>query len=345
MKRVLLVLGLVLALAVGGWAIEYDDFADAFETFAGEVASTLPATAGVAGLSWSPAYIGQFPHFGVGLSVGASTIPFKIVDPLISELEITLPSEFEYIEKMGLPIPGYALDARLGGFLIPFDVGFKFGFVPDKLREKLGKVNLDYLLIGGDVRLRLLEDKGFVPALSISGGYTYMRGSVGVPDVMETGDYTVDLTSYGEGILKASAPELAFNWDTHTFVSKLQASKDLFIFTPHVGLGAAYGISNAGGGVASTVEYDPDGLLGGLPYGPITQSQIDAIETALTTAGEPVPDLSSEGILVSSGANGFSFWAYGGTAINIFFIKVDLTAMYNFLSGGYGAAVNVRLQL
>jgi len=345
MKRVLLVLGLVLALAVGGWAIaiDYGDFADAFETFAGEVASTLPATAGVAGLSWSPAYIGQFPHFGVGLSVGASTIPFKIVDSLISELGITLPSEFEYIEKMGLPIPATALDARLGGFLIPFDVGFKFGFVPEKLREKLGKVNLDYLLIGGDVRLRLLEDKGFIPALSISGGYTYMRGSVGVPDIVGTGDYIVNLAPYG-GLLKASAPELTFTWDTHTFVSKLQASKNLFIFTPHLGLGAAYGISNAGGGVSNDVYYDPDGG-GPLDYELITQAQIDTIVAALKAAGKTVPDLNSTSILISSGANGFSFWAYGGTAINIFFIKVDLTAMYNFLSGGYGAAVNVRLQL
>jgi hypothetical protein len=47
---------------------------------------------------------------------------------------------------------------------------------------------------------------------------------------------------------------------------------------------------------------------------------------------------------VLSKANGWSFWVYGGTAINIFFIKVDLSAMYNFLNGDYGLSANLRVQ-
>jgi hypothetical protein len=346
MKRILLVLGLISLLAAGLSAqdIDYADFADAFQTFADEVASTLPASAAVSGLNWSPAYIGQFPHFGVGVSVGAATIPYKVIKPLVGELGVTLPSEFEYLERWGMPIPGLALDARVGGFLFPFDVGFKFGFIPETLREKMGKVNADYLLVGGDIRVPLLKERGLLPTLSISGGYTFMRGTVGVPDIIS--DYEVDMTGYGPGlgIVKTTAPELTFTWRTHTFVGKLQASKKLLIFTPHLGLGTAYGVSSAGGGMSSDVLYDPDGG-GPAPYATITQSEIDMIEAALTAAGEEVPDLSSDGILVTSDANGFSFWVYGGTAINIFFIKIDLSAMYNFLSGGYGGAVNVRLQL
>jgi hypothetical protein len=340
MKRILLVLGLILLLAAGLSAqadIDYADFADAFQTFAEEVASTLPASAAVSGLNWSPAYIGQFPHFGVGVSVGAATIPYKVIKPLVGELGVTLPSEFEYLERWGMPIPGLALDARVGGFLFPFDVGFKFGFIPEKLREKMGKVNADYLLVGGDIRVPLLKERGLLPTLSISGGYTFMRGTVGVPDIVGTGDYEVDLSDYGPlGTLTATAPELTFTWRTHTFVGKLQASKKLLIFTPHLGLGTAYGVSSAGGGLSSEIKYNGHA---------ITDSEIDMIEAALTAAGEEVPDLSSDSILVTSDANGFSFWVYGGTAINIFFIKIDLSAMYNFLSGGYGGAVNVRLQL
>ncbi len=339
MKRILLVLGMILLLAAGLSAqadIDYADFADAFQTFAEEVASTLPASAAVSGLNWSPAYIGQFPHFGVGVSIGAATIPYKVIEPLVDELGVTLPSEFEYLERWGMPIPGLALDARVGGFLFPFDVGFKFGFIPETLREKMGKVNADYLLVGGDIRVPLLKERGLLPTLSISGGYTFMRGTVGVPDIVGTGDYEVDLGDYGLGILTATAPELTFTWRTHTFVGKLQASKKLLIFTPHLGLGTAYGVSSAGGGVSSEVLYNGN---------PISQSEIDTIETVLDAFGQPIPDLSSDGILVTSDANGFSFWVYGGTAINIFFIKIDLSAMYNFLSGGYGGAVNVRLQL
>jgi len=341
MKRVLIVLGLLLCLTVGlsAQTLDYATFADAFQDFAAEVANTLPATAGVAGLSWSPAYIGQFPHFGVGVSLGASTIPYDFVDPLITQLGVTLPSEFEYLEQWGLPIPAAALDARVGGFLFPFDVGFKIGFVPDKLREKLGKVNLDYMLVGGDVRIPLLKDRGLVPALSVSGGYTFMRGNVGIPDIVDTGPYVIDTLPgplAGETIT-VTAPELAFTWQTQSFVAKLQASKNLFIFTPHLGLGAAYGISDAGGGLSSTVTYS-----GGDINDPAT---VEQIETALAAAGLPVPDLDGESILVSADANGYSFWIYGGTAINILIVKVDLSAMYNIVNGGYGASVNVRVQL
>ena len=345
MKRLLIVFALIVTVTIGVSALDYDSFAAAFQGFADDVASTLPGTAAVAGLSWSPAYIGQFPHFGVGMSLGAATIPYAKIEPLVNDLGISLPSEFDYFKDWGVPIPALALDARLGGFVLPFDVGFKIGFVPDQMREKLGKVNLDYLLVGGDVRVPLLKEKGLLPALSVSGGYTFMRGNVGVPDVIGTGDYDVDLTAYTGGVLRATAPELAFIWDTHTFVGKVQASKNLFLFTPHIGLGAAYGVSNAGGGLSSSVLYDPDGI-GVAPFSPLAQPEdIDAIIAALTAAGQPVPDLSSDSILISSDASGFSFWVYGGTAINILILKVDLSAMYNLLSKSYGGAVNVRIQL
>jgi hypothetical protein len=345
MKRLLIVFAMLLILAGGLFAqpVDYADFAKAFQAFAEETASTLPATAAMSGLSWSPAYIGQLPHFGVGLSIGFSTIPYDVVSPLIDDLSLSLPSEFKYIEKWGLPIPAAALDARVGGLLLPFDVGFKFGFVPEKLREKLGKINLDYTLVGGDIRVPLLQERGILPTLSISGGYTFMRGNIGIPDVFNTGNYQVDLQPYGGGILQATAPELNMIWDTHTFVGKVQASKKLLLFTPHIGLGAAYGASDVGGGVSSKVEYDDPPTGDG--FQDLAPSDIDTITTLLSAAGQPVPDLSSESILVTATEGGLSFWVYGGTAINIAFIKIDLSAMYNILGKSYGGAVNVRFQL
>ena len=67
------------------------------------------------------------------------------------------------------------------------------------------------------------------------------------------------------------------------------------------------------------------------------------VQNAFASYGYPVP--TATGIEVVSDANGWSFWVFGGTAINIFFVKVDLSAMYNFLNGDYGGSVNVRLQL
>jgi hypothetical protein len=345
MKRLLIIGALILLMATGLWAqpVDYSDYQDAFQSFAEGVATTLPATAAVAGLNWSPAYIGEFPHFGVGVSLGAFTMPFDTaVQPVLDMLGVTVPSEYDFIEKYGLPFPALALDARLG--FKPFDVGFKIGLIPEAAREAMGKINADYFLIGGDIRLPILKDHDYVPALSISAGYTYWRANIGVPEILGTGLYEVDISDVfgnvpGTDVLGFTDPEVGFALQTHSIVAKLQVSKNLFIFTPHLGIGAAYGISNAGGGLSSDVLYNGS---------PITQGQIDAIEAAFESAPPPydgmMPDIAADGFLVGATANGFTTWVYGGTAINIFFVRVDVSAMYNFLSGTYGGAVNVRLQ-
>jgi hypothetical protein len=337
MKRVLIVFAILLFAAAGLSAqIDYTDFGDAFEDFASEISTTLPSTAAVAGLNWSPAYIGNFPHFGVGASIGAFTIPYDFVKPLINELEVSLPSEFDYIEKWGMPIPAIALDARIGGFVLPFDVGLKFGYIPDSLREKMSRINADYLLAGGDVRLRVVEGRRFVPTVSVGGGYTYLEGNIGIPDL--AGPTTIDLpVPLDSHSITITSPELTFALQTSTFVGKVQASWNLAILTPHLGIGAAYGLSTAGGGLASEILYDGVSSM--------TPSQIQDIKDAFAGYGYTIDELDNNGILISSDADGYSFWVYGGTAINIFFIKVDLSAMYNLVSKSYGGAVNVRFQL
>jgi len=338
MKRVSIVLSIMLLAAAGLSAqiVNYDVFGDAFEDFASEVSTTLPSTAAVAGLNWSPAYIGTFPHFGVGASVGAFTIPYDFVEPLINDLSLSLPSEFDYIKKWGMPIPAIALDARIGGFVLPFDVGLKFGFIPDKLRDKLGKINADYLLAGGDVRFRVVDGGGLLPTVSVGGGYTYLKGNIGIPDV--AGSTTINLPPpLATDTILITSPELTFALQTSTFVGKVQASWDLALLTPHLGIGAAYGLSSAGGGLSSDILYNG--------VSPMTPTEIQQIIDAFEGQGYTISGLDNTGIQISSDADGYSFWVYGGTAINILFIKVDLSAMYNFLSKSYGGAVNVRVQL
>jgi hypothetical protein len=343
MKRILVIGALILILVGGAWAQTYDlaKFQDSFASFATAVANSLPAAASIG--TWSPAYIGQFPHFGVGLTAGAAFIPYSTIEETLNMLGVTLPPQMDFMKTYGIPFPAVALDGRLGGFVLPFDLGVRVGFIPEAARKFLGSVNVDYLMVGGDIRFPILKDKGFVPALSVGAGYTYLRGGVGLPNALGAGDTTVDLsTLMGAGyLLKATAPDLAFSWRTSTITAKVQLSKNLLIFTPHIGLGAAYGISKAGGGLQSSIEYSPDF---GTNYYPITDAQITAIKQAFEAAGYVAPDISSEGFLVKALANGYSFWVYGGTAINIFFVKLDLSAMYNLLTRSYGASVNLRLQ-
>jgi hypothetical protein len=338
MKRVLIVLGILLFAAAGLFAqiTDYDDFADYFQTFADEVANSLPITASVGG-NWSPAYIGQFPHFGIGVSLGGMFMPYEAVKPVVDGLGLSVPSA---LETYGVPFPAIAADARLGGFILPFDIGVKFGFIPEDAKDLFSdNVTADYLLAGADVRLRLTEGKGLLPTISAGAGYNYMQGTIGINDV-SSGE-TIDVTSYmlAEGYtgtyyrLVITDPDLAFNWETHTIQAKAQASWDLALLTPHLGFGAAHGFSSAGGGLFSQLSLDSDDL----------GFTIDDVVSVFNKYGYPVP--TSEGIDISSDANGWSFWVYGGTAFNIVFLSIDLSAMYNFLSGTYGASANVRIQL
>jgi hypothetical protein len=342
MKKMLLVAALLVALTGGAWADftgTIDEFQTYFEDFAGEVANVLPATASIG--TWSPAYIGQFPHFGVGITAGGAFLPYDTMASTLTHLGGSLPSEVAFMKKWGLPFPAVALDGRLGGFGFPFDLGVRVGFIPESARDMFGKVGVDYLLAGGDIRIPILKDKGLVPALSVSAGYTYLRGAVSVPDALGTGDTIVDLSPLlgGPFDLIATAPDVTFSWRTHTINAKVQLSKNLLIFTPHVGLGAAYGISQAGGGVTSSIQVNEGG-------GPatITQAQIDAIKAAFAAAGYAEPDVSADNFLVKADAKGYSFWVYGGTAINVLFLRLDLSAMYNLVGGGYGLSANLRVQ-
>lgn len=339
MKKLLLVIGILTLLAGGLWAqVDFATFQDSFQSFADGVANSLPITASI-GLNWSHAYIGQFPHFGVGVSLGGMFLPYETMQPIVDALGVgsSIPQE---LKTYGLPFPTIAAGARLGGFILPFDMGFKFGMIPEEAKGLFSQnVTADFFLIGGDLRFPLLKGRGLIPTLSVGGGYTFLRGRVGIVDVSsdETIDISTLMTTAGYGgtlhELIITEPDLTFNWDTHTIEAKAQASWNLLLFTPHVGVGAAYGISNAGGGLFSSLAYEVDGAPNALTN----------VETVFANAGYTVPTAS--GLEVISEANGWSFWVYGGTAINIFFIKVDLSAMYNFLNGDYGASVNLRLQL
>jgi hypothetical protein len=265
-------------------------------------------------------------------------LPYKAVKPVVDGLAVSVPSE---LEKYGVPFPVVAADARLGGFILPFDVGVKFGYIPDKAKDLFSdNVTADYLLAGFDARLRLVEGAGLLPTISAGAGYNFLRGTIGVTDV-SSGE-TIDITSYmlaaGYGgtfhELAITDPDLAFNWDAHTIQGKAQASWNLALLTPHVGFGAAYGIANAGGGLFSQLTYNTDDA--GAPT-------LDDVISVFNQLGYPVP--TAEGLEIIADANGWSFWVYGGTAINIVFISLDLGAMYNFLSGAYGASVNIRVQL
>src|SRR6185369_3073424 len=90
-----------------------------------------------------------FTHFGVGLAAGATTLPKNAINPLLVALG----------EKPldGLAIPFAVVNARIGGFFLPFDIGLKVGFLPDSLASAAPGYTFTYQNFGLDFRYNLVK--------------------------------------------------------------------------------------------------------------------------------------------------------------------------------------------
>jgi hypothetical protein len=332
---------LILVAAVLPAQVDFAAFEGVFQSFADAAVGSLASTA-TSGLAWSPAYIGQFPHLGLGLTVGAAMMPYAAVKPVLDILIPTLPAKFDFLETCGVPLPAAAIDARIGGFVLPFDIGLKIGFIPDSVKGMLGDVQADYFIAGGDLRIAILQDKGAVPALSVGAGYSYLKGGAQVAGLVSGTTINIHdlMVAYGKPSgdtheLVFSDPNLDFTWESHVIEAKVQLSKNLLIFTPHIGFGAAYALkSSVGGGLLSTVEYLENGSPG-------LWSDVVA---AFTMAGEIPP--TDQGLTVAADAPaGWALRLFGGTSVNLLFMRLDIDANWNVLTGSYGGNVNLRFEL
>jgi len=345
MKRALLVLIVLLAatVAFAQSTVNFSAFQTAFDTFAQDMANGLPFNAST-GLNWSSAYIGQFPHFGIGVTVGATTIPYTAITEAVAALGVALPAELSWLAQYGVPIPAYTVDARIGGFGIPFDIGLKFGYLPPGALASVGASGFtaDYLLVGGDVRFALLKERFIAPAISIGLGYNYMKGSIGVPGLLGSSLFTINnwtdpRDNSTTNTLQLSDPSLNMQWSTNVVDLKAQISKKILFITPYIGGAVSYSFgTQAGGGVQSHLQLNGSDL---------TQSQIDAINAAYVAQSIPVT-ISSEGITVlKNGLGGFDYRVFGGLSLDIFVVYIDLGAAYDFGTKAYGASLNLRLQI
>ncbi|MCX7786113.1 MAG: hypothetical protein N2442_00275 [Spirochaetes bacterium] len=320
-----------------------NDFKKGFQDFSDDVASVLPMNSTI-GLNWSDAYIGQLlalpPSLGVGLTVGVTGIPYDSVKKILVDTLGGSESEIpQVIRDYGLPLPAMAVDARLGGFILPFDVGFKIGFLPKTLADQVGdNVKVDFLLVGGDIRYLLMKQRFVViPEVSVGVGYNYLKGSVEFGGVLPP-LLTINLPNTvgsspapwpANSTLSLSSPDFYIEWETKVIDLKAQASWSLLILQPSVGIGASYGSSHVGGGAKSTLQ------LNGATISPTALQ-------ALRTLGFDVDNAS---IAVFSDVTGWSFRLFGGVSVNILVLRIDAGVQYNLIGKNLGASIGARIQL
>jgi hypothetical protein len=326
-KKSLGVAILAAALTLPAFSQSIEDLQNSAKAMASTLSATLPFNSTL-GLNWSDAYIGQLlgvpPHFGVGVSAGATTVQADEIKTLLTTLGVDT-GAFPGI----VPIPAAVAEARIGGFLLPFDIGVKGGYIPPDLgktiKDATGGLNLDYLAAGADLRFALIKGNLLLPRVSLGVGVNYMKGGL---STTVGSDQTFTYNTYS---ISATKPELGLSWETTTIDLKAQVSKSLLIFTPYLGVGAAYGMSKAGYFVKSNIT--------------TTGGTYEDIINALKANDITPPDISATGISSYFANNGWAFRAFGGLSLNILVLRVDVTGLYNFSDGSYGGSLGVRFQL
>jgi len=300
------------------------DLTQAMDVFAESMARALPFNASM-GLNWSDAYIGKFfpslpPHFGIGISGGFTTMK---IDPIMDLLDI-----FGFPEQLpefgGLPIPGAMVEGRLGGLFLPFDIGLKVGYLP----FNPGPFDrVDYLLVGADIRYALLEGNVILPKVSVGMGLNYLSG--GIERRLGRGIEISYRDLDGPQILGIEAPNLSVQWSTATLDLKAQVSKQIFIVTPYLGIGASHGWSKVSYGLDAEIT---------------TNGNLEQAKEIFRQYGididEEMRRLSSE-----LGIGGWSFRAFGGVSVNLLLFRLDFTGLWDIRDNNFGATMGARIQI
>lgn len=328
MKRILILLTLTLSLTFTGFAqdLDLDDFKDQLDKLSDDLSKPV-ASAATLGLTWSDANIGKFPHFGIGVFTGATFLPIDGFSDLVEVVDsgASLPDEVKNI-PVGLPLPAAGIDARIGGFILPFDIGVKFAM----FSLPVDKVTVDYSLIGGDVRFALLEENLVLPGISLGVGFSRYSSNVLIEGIFDENYQLLDAPD-GLTDLYLDNPDLEFGWTANVIEAKAQISKSLLVITPYAGANLSYGMTEIGGGLKTKVV-DSSG-------DEVAKEEIDAVLEALDKS-----DVNSNGVEVMNEVTGMGLKVHGGLSFNLFLAKIDINASYDVMAKIIGAQVGFRIQ-
>jgi hypothetical protein len=287
-----------------------DDFFD-------NMAQSLPFNASM-GLNWSDSQIRKFPNFGAGLSMGYTTMSAVSFEGLLKQFSIDLP-----VDLGGYPLPGWALEGRLGGFFLPFDVGFKFGWMP--IDVSAADIKMDYLLTGFDFRYAILEGKGPMPMVSVGAGFNYLNGGLALGIGEERKFNYIDL-SLNRQTLTLEKPTIGISWETATLDFKAQVSKSFRRVTPYFGIGASVGWSQAGYNVEAKVTD--------------TGNNLQSAKNIFHALG--IDEIDANGFSTMKDFNGWSFRSFGGVGLQLAVMRMDITYLLNFVDKNYGVSMGLR---
>ena len=312
------------------------DIDKAFESFTDKVTEVLPETTTQLGV-WSDAYIGKLfpsmpPHFGIGVTVAGTFMNTKefssVAETIVNEINTKAAGasqDFNFSIPDNIPFPAYSVNARIGGIILPFDVGVYGSYLTvNSLKFEDFTGTITYYSFGGDIRYAVMKGSTLLPKISVGAGYAYTHMAL---DAKGSSTYTSDLSAHGiPGIASVTAnTDMNTNFDLHTLFVQAQVSKKFFILTPYAGMRAYVTASKSHYDYAYSSTYEAGGNSGNVPDG----------------SGADEHDYNS---------NGFAWGKiqpqlYAGLGLNIFFFDCTLGGCWNPRNNLWSANVSARFKL
>lgn len=233
----------------GGTGITFNkqDISNGMDKFGKTLLVAAPESA-VQQNVWADAYIGKLfpalpPHFGFGFSVGGTALDMSGLKDAAKAFESAAKSAVGNNVDFGkIPssffLPTLSLDARIGGVILPFDIGFSLMMTnpslagidfsnPESILDASSGMkfnwmgfdgSIDYITVGLNARYAIWEGNIIFPKLSVGGGYVYTRGQFGVSSSDSKTKANIDLS-----------------YSTHVLYLEAQLSKNFLLATVFAG--------------------------------------------------------------------------------------------------------------
>lgn len=259
---------------------------------------------------YAEAWIGKiFPgfHFGAGVNAGVSALDVSTLKDAALALGV---DDVKDINDT-LVFPTITVDARLGGIILPFDIGVTAMSIDtskmDSVDKAIDPVAIDFFTLGADIRYAIFQGGFMRPKWSVGAGFYYTKGGVDVDD--DTAKASLDFKST-------------------TFMVNTQASIKLLCLVPFIGGRALFSKTSVDWKVNADWE------------------RIIAKES--DTYYEGVANALKWGILPSSfsgSSSGFSVYpqVFGGIGLDLLFLNLTVSGSYDIASKIPSAAVSVRV--
>lgn len=178
MKKLFCILiALSLCFSISAFdASSVTDVKDVVSDYTKGLVSAIPTEVSADNI-WADAYIGQLigvpPHFAIGFNMGGAFIKN---DSIMNNFKKLVGTDIGFLP--GVPVPSASFNGRIGGIILPFDVGFHGMFTNLNMSSLGGDGNIKINTWGIDFRYKLLSQVVVIPCVSVGLGFDHVGVNV-----------------------------------------------------------------------------------------------------------------------------------------------------------------------